>query len=270
MQIVRDLFLRLKNKYISNKLKSTPTVEKSTYVSTPQWLRPTLTGKETIEAIILDYKNITDSLEILKNLPKDEYVNFLIKYYSKGISSYGKNWRYADIVTVLNGITKNITINSYLEIGVRTGRSMATVVKNTNACEIVGFDLWVKDYAGMKNPGPEDVKELMDRFGHNGNIELISGDSSKTVPNYFNAHPDKYFDLITVDGDHRIRGAKKDLKNIMPRLKIGGFLVFDDISSPHHPYLSGLWNSLVKSNPQFETYEFDSVGLGVAVAVRKY
>ena len=91
------------------------------------------------------------------------------------------------------------------------------------------WPIWIKDYAGMKNPGPEDVKELMDRFGHKGKIELISGDSTKTVPNYFNANPDKYFDLITVDGDHRIKGAKKDLKNIMPRLKIGGFLVFDDI-----------------------------------------
>jgi predicted O-methyltransferase YrrM len=270
MQQLRDLFLRIKNKYISHKLKTTPTLDSSTFVANPQWLIPTLTGKETIEAIVLNHKNISDGLGVLKNLPKDEYVDFLIKYYSKGINSYGENWKYADIVTVLSGITKNIPINSYLEIGVRTGRSMATVVKNANSCEIVGFDLWIKDYAGMKNPGPEDVKELMNRFGHIGNIELISGDSTKTVPNYFNANPDKYFDLITVDGDHRIKGAKKDLKNIMPRLKIGGFLVFDDISSPHHPYLSGLWESLVKSNPKFETYEFNSVGLGVAVAVRKY
>jgi len=270
MQWLRDLILRVNNKYISHKLKKTPALSSTTYVASSQWLSPLLVGRETMESIILDHNNIIDGLSILKKLPKDQYIDFLIEYYSKGIKQYGKCWKYADIVTVLNGISQKNEISNYLEIGVRTGRSMATVANSSPLCDIVGFDMWIEDYAGMENPGPGDVKELLKEFGHNGKIELISGDSTKTVPKYFNDNPNKYFDLITVDGDHRIRGAKKDLKNILPRLKIGGFLVFDDISSPHHPYLYNLWRSLVKSNPQFETYEFNSVGLGVAVAVRKY
>ena len=270
MQYIRDLFVRIKNKYIKHKLKKTPVMKSSTFVASPQWLSPLIIGKETLSSFLLEYSNILDGLNILKKLPKDQYIDFLIEYYSKGIDTYGDKWKYADIVTALNGIVKNNEINSYLEIGVRTGRSMAIVANNSPKCEIIGFDLWIEDYAGMENPGPEKVRKLLKDFGHKGNVELISGDSTKTVPSFFNEYPEKYFDLITVDGDHRINGAKKDLKNVLPRLKIGGFLVFDDITSPHHPYLYNLWTSLVKSNPQFETYEFDSVGLGVAVAIRKY
>ena len=87
---------------------------------------------------------------------------------------------------------------------------------------------------------------------------------------YFKDNPDQYFDLITVDGDHRIHGAKTDMRNVIKRLKVGGILVFDDIVSPHHPYLAKLWRKEIKSNSRFTSFEFEDVGLGIGVAIKRY
>ena len=270
MQFIKDLLLRIKNKYISNILQKVPVLEGATYVAREQWLSPVLLGKETISQLVLDAGNIQESYGLLKELQNDQYLKFLVKYYEKGFSLFGDKWVYADIITALNAVSKNIKVQSYLEIGVRTGRSMVTVARNAPDCKIVGFDMWIEDYAGMDNPGPDSVLELLRKYHYSGDVELIAGNSLSTVPEYFKKNPDQYFDLITVDGDHRIKGARKDLRNVLPHLKIGGLLVFDDIVSPHHPYLRQLWNNEIKSKSRYETFEFESLGLGVAIAVRKY
>ena len=135
---------------------------------------------------------------------------------------------------------------------------------------IYGFDLWIKNYTGVDNPGPEFVRSELKKFNHNGKLVFIDGDSKYTVPSFFNSQKDLFFDVITVDGDHSLRGATIDLKNVIKRLKIGGILVFDDISSHEHPYLNGVWEKVIKSRKNFYTWEFRDVGLGVAFAIRKY
>ena len=136
--------------------------------------------------------------------------------------------------------------------------------------DIYGFDLWVENYIGIDNPGPDYVEKQLRDFGHKGKIEFISGDSKKTIPKFFKEKPDLYFDLITVDGDHRIKGAKIDIRNVVKRLKVGGMLVFDDVSSPHHPYLNNLWKKEIVSNPRYFSYEYEDVGLGIGIAVKRY
>ena len=64
--------------------------------------------------------------------------------------------------------------------------------------------------------------------------------------------------------------SRDDFTNVIKRLKIGGILVFDDISSHEHPYLNGVWEKVIKSRKNFYTWEFRDVGLGVAFAIRKY
>ena len=110
----------------------------------------------------------------------------------------------------------------------------------------------------------------LQKVNFQGNISFIDGDSKKTVPKFFKENPDIYFDVITVDGDHSIGGAQKDLNNVIKRLKIGGILVFDDISSQEHPYLAKVWEKEIRDRSNFYTYEFGDVGLGVAIAIRKY
>ena len=144
------------------------------------------------------------------------------------------------------------------------------VAAKSPQCEIVGVDLW-KDtnYAGMPNPGPDFVRAELGRLGHTGRLELLVGDSHAILPAYFSEHPDLFFDLITVDGDHYEEGARQDLKDVMPRLKIGGILVFDDISHPALPYLDRIWQETVGSDPRFSSWRYSELGYGVALAVRK-
>jgi len=57
---------------------------------------------------------------------------------------------------------------------------------------------------------------------------------------------------------------------VLPRLRVGGALVFDDISHPAHPDLDAVWRRVVASQRRYGTWSFDDVGYGVAVAVRRW
>jgi predicted O-methyltransferase YrrM len=137
-------------------------------------------------------------------------------------------------------------------------------------CAMVGFDIWRPNYADMDNPGPEWVSAELRRIGHTGPLELISGNSHKTVPTYLAHHPDVFFDLITVDGDHSERGAERDLQDVLPRLSVGGIVILDDICSPIHPYLGAVWHRVVASDTRYMSWEYTELGYGVAFAVRKH
>ena len=80
----------------------------------------------------------------------------------------------------------------------------------------------------------------MQRLGHRGNLELISGDTQKTLPQFLRNHPDDLFDLATIDGDHSEEGAMRDLRNVAPRIASGGLLLFDDLTNSNCP-LAGVW-----------------------------
>ena len=84
----------------------------------------------------------------------------------------------------------------------------------------------------------------------------------------FAENPDRFFDLITVDGDHSEAGARADLETVIPRLKVGGALVFDDISNPSHPELAQVWRDVVERRPSYSTFAFTELGFGVGVAIR--
>jgi predicted O-methyltransferase YrrM len=208
--------------------------------------------------------------ELLATLSPDEYLGYLIRYYDTGLARFGENWAYADIVTILLGLAEMLAPETYLEIGVRRGRSACAVGSVAPACSMLLFDLWLKDYAGMENPGPDLVRSELAAVGHSGPVEFVDGDSHVTLPHYFAEHHDACFDLVTVDGDHTEYGAAMDLAQVLPRLKIGGAVVFDDIAHPKHPGLRDVWRTLVEEDRRFSSYAFHSVGFGVGFAIRKY
>lgn len=234
------------------------------------WYPPVLIHPHAIGIRASQIESLKSVMEVLNKLEIDDYIRYLQAFYEAGLSRFGHQWIYADIATVLLAATQLISPQRYLEIGVRRGRSMAMVASVCPDCDMVGFDIWQEGYAGIPNPGPDFVKRELEKIGHRGTLQLISGNSHETVPGYLRDHPDQYFDLITVDGDHSLTGAAQDLVDILPRLKRGGVVVFDDISSPHHPYLIDVWKQLVRDDMRFSTWEFPELGYGVALAVRKW
>jgi predicted O-methyltransferase YrrM len=226
-------------------------------------------GAQTIAARALDPGHVAALADEARGRDADEYVEYVADLVKAGRARTSR-WRYADIVTVLGAATELLQPATYLEIGVRRGRSLAVVVSRAPACDVIGIDFWNEGYAGIENPGPDHVERIASEAGHTGTLELITGDSHVVLPQLFSDHPELSFDLITVDGDHSKRGATRDLHDVLPRLRIGGALVFDDISHPTHPYLFDVWRGVVASDRRFTTWEFDDVGYGVAVAVRRW
>jgi predicted O-methyltransferase YrrM len=235
-----------------------------------QWYHPPLAGPSTFVTDVSSAKAVRGMLDVLGRLSSDSYLEFLSRYGRRGLEEFGESWIYADINTVLYGLAEGLGADSYLEIGVRRGRSMAMVAAQRPRCHLVGFDLWKENYAGMSNPGPRLVRAELERIGHAGPLELISGDSRVTVPEYLREHPDRFFDLVTVDGDHSAQGARADILNVLPRIKCGGALVFDDIANPAHPDLMDVWTRLVARNKGFASWSFAETGFGVAFAIKRY
>ena len=95
---------------------------------------------------------------------------------------------------------------------------------------------------------------------------MISGDSRKTVPAFLREHPDLYFDLITIDGDKSVAGVAADFASALPRLKVGGIVVSDDI--PMFPRLERVWDRVIRRDSRYITWEFYDAGRGVVAAIR--
>tara|TARA_B100000674_G_C37895296_1_gene941031 strand:+ start:757 stop:1590 length:834 start_codon:yes stop_codon:yes gene_type:complete len=272
---IHGLFYRLINKInrtIKKKSwKSTPINNSSTFFKEgSQLFDPHLVGTETLGRQMKSARICSEVLDILNKITPNNDVEFAKDFYSKGLSLYGDDWTYADINTALLTISKNLEIENYMEIGVRRGRSMTMMASHSPQANFYVFDMWIEDYCDSPNPGPDFVKDELKKVGFEGNIEFVNGDSKKTVPSFFKSNKDLYFDVITVDGDHSVGGAKLDLNNVIMRLKIGGILVFDDISSQEHPYLAKVWQKQIKNRKDFYTYEYDDLGLGVAIGIKKY
>ena len=220
----------------------------------------------TLAAAALSEEAISFMEDLIDRMTPSEEIAGQQAYYRLARAQFGRHMRFADLTTALWAASTLIRPNAYLEIGVRRGRSACVVGATSPECAIVGFDLWLENYAGVPNPGPDFVRSELEAVGYGGSLELVSGDSRATVPAYLAAQPNAFFDVITVDGDHTARGAATDLANVLPRLKVGGILLFDDIVQT--PALLRVWERLVKRDSRFVTWEYTDAGDGVAAAIR--
>lgn len=204
--------------------------------------------------------------DLIDRLSPDEESAAFQRFYRGAQARFGKYWRYIDLYTVLWAAATLMRPRSYLEIGVRRGRSTAVVGGLRPECAIYGFDLWASEYAGTPNPGPDFVRDELTAAGHQGPVELISGDSKEAVPAFLREHPELYFDLITIDGDKSLRGFASDFANALPRLKVGGIILTDDL--PYAPILmTRVWRKFIMRDGRYVGWTFSGGG-GVVAAIR--
>jgi predicted O-methyltransferase YrrM len=237
-----------------------------------EWYPPVMLGAQAIGADLTGNctRYIGMALDLLRRLDPDAYAHYVIDFYKNGLERFGDKWGYADIVTAILALSERMQPEAYLEIGVRRGRSVCALASLAPDCQLAMFDMWVRNYAGMDNPGEDLVASELDKIGHRGKREFISGNSHETLKAYFKQNPDAYFDIITVDGDHSNQGAAEDIADILPRLKIGGVVVFDDVSNHNVAGLGEVWQRMVGRNPRFSAFTYDDVGYGVGIAIRKF
>jgi predicted O-methyltransferase YrrM len=203
---------------------------------------------------------------------------------------------------VLSWLARELQPETYLEVGVRRGFSMAVVAARCPDVEIYAFDSWVPHYGGVENPGPQFVQSEMEKVGYTKKVHFITGDSHKTLPTFFRARttrrimrpiptplpptkPDT-FDMMTIDGDHSLLGAYRDLLDTLPYCSPGGAVVFDDIAAeppesdqgaleaeqgedPHDwGDLLGVWRAVQDHFPGFRCFEYLQTPPGVGLGVR--
>jgi predicted O-methyltransferase YrrM len=237
----------------------------------PRWyFGPLLATPETFRADCGSADAVRGVVDVLEKLTPDPFVEENLRFYRAGLERFADRWRYPDLTTVLHGVCRNMRVASYLEIGVLRGRSMAVVAALHPEAEIFGFDRWIRDYVGTDSPGPDFVRGELAKVGYRGKATFVDGPSGTTVKRFLDEHPDLYFDLATVDGDHSPAGARRDLRLVIPRLKVGGVLMFDDLANPEHEYLQELWETEVARSGRFVTTSFLETGHGVAFGMKKY
>ena len=233
------------------------------------WYAPVMLDPETIFCRARRPSTVNSVLSVLEALEPDSYSVYLSAYLKEGREKFGSDWSYLDILNVLWACSELIGPRAYLEIGVRRGRSIAMVASTTPKTDLYGFDMWIADYAGMENPGPEFVESELRKIGARGKIEFIPGNSHETLPDFFAKYPELQLDLVTVDGDHSDEGAREDLLIVLPKIARGGAVVFDDVSHPLHPNLYQVWlKALQDCGLHFVSGAYTALGYGVAVAVR--
>ncbi|MGB2694612.1 MAG: class I SAM-dependent methyltransferase [Dehalococcoidia bacterium] len=221
---------------------------------------------QTLAAAATSDEAMSSVIKLLEELTPNDLLAAQHFFLAWGRAKYGDHWRFANITTMLWAAATLIEPTNYLEIGVQRGRSAAIVGSVCPDCAICGFDLWIPEYAGVPNPGPDFVRSELQSVRHRGEVTLVSGDSRQTLPAFLREHPDLYFDLITFDGDKSIMGAGSDFANALPRLKVGGIVVFDDM--PLKPVLRRIWDRVICQDGRYVQWEFADAGKGVAAAIR--
>lgn len=130
---------------------------------------------------------------------------------------------------------------SYLEIGVNEGDSLAALLSVCTPKEIYICDLWGTAYGGTGRGSPQHIIDRLNGIGYKNALYIFNGDSHVAIP-----ISSKQFDFITVDGDHSYAGALSDLRNCYFNLKPGGLMFFDDTNHPNHKYLTDVAERFAK------------------------
>ena len=127
-------------------------------------------------------------------------------------------------------------IQSYLEIGVREGDSLISILNHFQIKELCLCDTWGTLYGGSGRGNCDHIVSLLQQYSIDY-VNILNGKSQEQIPQFFSEFPEKIFDLIFIDGDHSYEGCLADLKNTIEHGKI---TAVHDIRHPEHLYLKDL------------------------------
>ena len=159
--------------------------------------------------------------------------------------------------------------DSYLEVGVRTGGSLVQVLAGSTPRRVVAMDFWDGEYSSLPNHVEytrNQVQRFQDRLGKAIPIEFIQGDSHLKLKDLIGQGSS--FELITIDGDHTLEGAREDLEDALKLLGPKGAILFDDIIHVAHKYLLNLVHEICHRHPELGVLLNSSQDNGCAIFLR--
>lgn len=121
------------------------------------------------------------------------------------------------IKAIADGLMKAGFLNSYLEIGIKTG-----------SCFNIIAPLAKKAYA-------VDILNCYKRIKQNKNLIWFHGESGAFLKNH---NPKKKFDLVFIDGNHEHKGSLEDFSLVLPLVRDNGIILLHDTYPPTKEYTS--------------------------------
>ena len=176
----------------------------------------------------LEFKNMSFVEELSKWKPEFNSLGSKISHFYENI---GENWfDYQELYTKM--VEKYETGSHFVEVGSWKGRSSVYMaVEIINSSKYIKFDcvdIW--EYINTQNDIPEEYfNNLYDEFLNNISpvshvirpIKKLSSDASEL-------YNDNSLDFIFIDAAHDYDNVIQDIKNWLPKLKIGGCIAGHD------------------------------------------
>jgi hypothetical protein len=136
------------------------------------------------------------------------------------------HWMWTDHVPIPKGPV------NYLEIGVNSGSNIISFSKSYGHhpdSKIYCIDPWedsqdYPEYKGSQNIFLNNFKNNIKNFNIENKVVPIRGYSNEEIPKF----DDNFFDIIYIDGNHEPEFVLEDAVLSFRKLKIGGYLIFDD------------------------------------------
>lgn len=134
----------------------------------------------------------------------------------------GNTGLYPKYQKYLINLIQDLNPKVILETGFNAGHSACCFLNGAPSAKMYTFDIcrW-----GTEHPALEVLKQHFD-------IQLIEGDSRKTLPNFIQENSDITVDFIFIDGGHSGNVPFIDIKESMSILNVGGIIFVDDGNAP--------------------------------------
>jgi len=133
---------------------------------------------------------------------------------------------------------------NYLEIGCADGGNAIIISKSYAAhphSKLYCVDPWMDydeypEYKGEQETGWETFNRNIRKLADPNKFVIKRGMSEDVVPTF----SDQFFDLIFVDGNHETKYVYRDGMMSLEKVKIGGYIVFDDYSRHWPQTIAGI------------------------------
>lgn len=148
------------------------------------------------------FKSLTEYLDNISYIPPEGFCT-----------------NYIEQINILKKYASIENVTNIMEIGFNCGHSSELFLSCKENNVVTSFTVYNKAFInGFK---------YMD-YKYNDRLNMVLGDSTKTVLDYHNKNPDKKFDLIFIDGAHWDPLPMLDLKNCKLLAHENTIILFDD------------------------------------------